>query len=157
MNKANLIRKVTDVLRENGAGKTVKFPKYAFHIEDDGGNKKDFYVRKSEKLCSFNAEDVSVILDAIIAVAEDSIKSGEAVSIHGFGKIGVKMRKKHKTKIPFTDQWVDIDAHYVPYFVAGDNLKMCAKMYEVSLSEKIGGVELPVFDDDEIGGEEDGN
>ena len=154
MNKSKLIRRVVEVLKDNGTGKTVSFPKYSFHIEDDEGNRKDFHVRKSEKKMSFSVEDVTAILDAAIEVAEECIKQGEPLSIHGFGRFGLRLRQRRATKIPNTDQWVEIDAHYGPVFVAGEPLRLCAKIYELSLAEKLNGVELPVFDDESDGDED---
>ena len=156
MNRTQLISKATELLKMNGEGKVVLFPKQTFHIEDDEGNKKSFFVRKGEKRVHFTAEDVSVILDALVAAVEDSIKKGEYVTLQGFGKLGVKLRKKRATKLPYTNEWVEIAEHYVPSFFAGERLRTCAKVYELSLAEKIGGVDLPIFDDDdEAGGEDD--
>lgn len=40
-------------------------------------------------------------------------------------------------------------AGYVPKFESGKDLKMCAKMYELSLAERLSGYESPDFDEED--------
>lgn len=133
MTKKNLISRVVSVLQNNCVSKKVSSPKQVFHISDDEGNKKDFFVRKTDKKVSFNSSDVAFILDACLLVVEDAIKHGEEVALHGFGTLGLHHRAARKTKKVGTDEWVDIEARYVPKFVPGNNLKLAAKLYELSL------------------------
>lgn len=135
MTKKDLTSRVVSVLQSNGVTKKVSTPKQVFHISDDEGNKKDFIVRKTDKDVSFNMSDVSYIIDACLLVIEDAIKHGEEVSLHGFGTLGLHHRAARKTKKVGTDEWVDVEARYVPKFVSGNNLKIAAKIYEMSLSE----------------------
>ena len=135
MNKKDLISRVAAVLHSNGISKKVSMPKQVFHISDDEGNQKDFVVRKTDKEIRFNAGDIGAIIDACLLVIEDSLKKGEEISIHGFGTLGLHHRAARKTKRVGTDEWVDIEARYVPKFVSGNNLKIAAKIYELSLQE----------------------
>lgn len=135
MTKKDLIGRVVSVLQNNGIAKRISMPKQVFHISDDEGNKKDFIVRKTDKDVSFNMSDVSSIIDACLLVIEDAIKHGEEVSLHGFGTLGLHHRAARKTKKVGTDEWVDVEARYVPKFVSGNNLKIAARIYEMSLSE----------------------
>lgn len=135
MTKKDLISRVVSVLQSNGISKKVSTPKQVFHISDDEGNKKDFSVRKTDKEVSFNSNDVAFILDACLLVVEDAIKHGEEVTLHGFGTLGLHHRAARKTKKVGTDEWIDIEARYVPKFVSGNNLKLAAKLYELSLLE----------------------
>lgn len=135
MTKKDLISRVVSVLQSNGISKRVSTPKQVFHISDDEGNKKDFSVRKTDKEVSFNSNDVAFILDACLLVVEDAIKHGEEVTLHGFGTLGLHHRAARKTKKIGTDEWIDIEARYVPKFVSGNNLKLAAKLYELSLLE----------------------
>ena len=136
MNKKELISKTVDVLRENNIRKPVSAKKTVFHISDDNGNKSDFVVKKSESGLLFTSGDVSAIIDACLAVIEDSIKHGEEVSIHGFGTLGVCYRQSRVTKHPCTGETVDVSARFVPRFSFGNALRVAAKVYELSLLDR---------------------
>lgn len=135
MNKKDLISKVAETLRANNIRKPISTPKQVFHISDDEGNSKDFIVRKTDKTVLYNTNDVSAIVDACLAVVEDSIKRGEEIYLHGFGTLGVHKRAARRTKHPETGKIVDVDARYVPKFSFGNNLRMAAKVYELSLDD----------------------
>ena len=136
MNKKELISKTVDVLRENNVRKPVAAQKTILHISDDHGNHSDFTIKKSDTGLLFTVNDVTAIIDACIAVVEDSIKHGEDVSIHGFGTLGVRHRAARQTKHPGTGDSVSIDARFVPKFNFGNALRMAAKVYELSLSDR---------------------
>lgn len=135
MNKKDLISKTAEVLRNNNIRKPVSTPKQVFHISDDEGNKKDFVVKKTNKTVLYNTTDIAAILDACLSVVEDAIKHGEEVSIHGFGTLGVHQRAARTTKHPETGEVIKINARYVPKFSFGNNLRMAAKVYELSLDD----------------------
>lgn len=136
MNKKDLISKITDVLRNNNIRKPVSTPKQVFHISDDEGNHKDFVVKQTDKSVLFNANDISAILDVCLAVIEDSMKHGEEIRIHGFGTLGLHQRAARTTKHPETGETVEVRARYVPKFSFGNNLRMAARLYELSLDDK---------------------
>lgn len=135
MNKKDLISKTAEVLRSNNIRKPVSTPKQVFHISDDEGNQKDFIVKKTDKAVLYNTTDVTAILDACLSVVEDAIKHGEEVSIHGFGTLGVHKRAERITKHPETGEIVKVNARFVPKFSFGNNLRMAAKVYELSLDD----------------------
>lgn len=135
MNKKDLISRAAEVLRNNDIRKPVSTPKQVFHISDDDGNHKDFVVRQTDKAVLYNSSDVAAILDACLAVVEDAIKHGEDISIHGFGTLGVHQRAARTTKHPETGETVEVCARYVPKFSFGNNLRMAAKLYELSLQD----------------------
>ncbi len=135
MNKKDLISRVSSVLQSNGVSKKISTPKQVFHISDNEGNHKDFIIRKTDKEVNFNSSDIGAIIDACLIVIEDSLKRGEEISIHGFGTLGLHHRAARKTKRVGTDDWVEIKARYVPKFVSGNNLKLAAKIYELSLQD----------------------
>ena len=139
MNKKELISKTVDVLRENNVRKPITAQKTVFHISDDYGNQSDFIIKKSDRGLLFTSSDVAAIIDACLAVVEDAIKHGEDVSIHGFGTLGVHHRAARQTKHPDTGETVNIDARFVPKFSFGNSLRMAAKVYEMSLSDREGG------------------
>lgn len=136
MNKKGLVDKTVEILRANDIRKTVTAQKTVFHISDDYGNQSDFTVRKADKGLLFTREDVTAIVNACMAAVEDSIKHGEDVSIHGFGTLGVHYRAARETKHPDTGEAVRVDARYVPKFNFGNSLRMAAKVYEMSLSDR---------------------
>lgn len=149
MNRREFVRRIANVMRENNIRKPVSSPKQVFHISDDEGNKKDFVVKKTDKSVLFTVDDVEAVVDACLYVIEESLKRGEPVSIRGFGSLGLKYRKPRATKRPGTEEWVDVEARYVPKFSFGNDLRMCAKVYELSLGDGLIGAELPIFDDTE--------
>lgn len=150
MNRKELVRRVSNVLRDNNVKKPVHVQKHVLHISDDDGNTKDFVIKKNDTGILFTIDDVNAIIDACIYVIQDALKHGDCVSIRGFGSLGLHYRKARTTKHPTTGEPVDVEARYVPKFISGNDLKMCAKIYELSVGEGL--YELPLLDD-ENGGE----
>lgn len=136
MNKKELVRRTAEVLRINNTRKYISSPKQRFHISDDEGNYKDFIVKKTEKTVLYNADDVSAILNACLAVIEDSLKHGEEITWHGFGTLFLHKRAARRTKHPSTGEIVEVQERYVPKFTFGNTLRMAAKLYELSLGDK---------------------
>ena len=138
MNKKELVRRITAYMRDKNIRKPVSVPKQVLHISDDEGNQKDFVVRKANKSVIFTSDDVEAIVNAFIEEIQEAMKNGEEVSLHGFGTFGLKYRQPRKTKKPGTDDWVDVAARFVPKFSFGNEMRRCAKIYELSLNDKIG-------------------
>lgn len=155
MNRKELIRRVTNVMRDNHIKKPVYAQRQVLHISDDDGNTKDFVIKKNDTGVLFTADDVENIIDACIYVIEDAIKHGDSVTVRGFGTLGLNYRKARVNKHPVTGEVVDVGARYVPKFVSGNDLKMCAKVYELSIGEKL--CELPPLDDVDEDGDELGD
>lgn len=149
MNRKEFIRRIASVMRERDIRKPVSIPKQVFHISDDEGNARDFVVKKTDKSVQFTAADIEAVLDAAIYVTEDSIKHGEDISIHGFGTLGLHYRKSRRLKHVGTGEDTVAEARYVPKFTSGRDLKLSAKMYELSLSDIH--EPSPVYADDEGG------
>lgn len=154
MNKRDFIKRVSELLRENNIKKPVSMPKQVFHISDDDGNTKDFTVKKSDKAVLYTLDDVNLIVDACLCVIKDALRQGDSVSIHGFGSIGLNYRKPRMTKQIGSDNDVVISGRYVPKFSFGNDLRRCAKMYELSLSDKLVDTETLFDETDDEGGEE---
>lgn len=153
MNRRDLARTAADVLRKSNTRKTVSIPKQVLHISDDSGIQKDFTVRRADKEVLYTIDDVNAILEALICVIKDSLKTGDTVSIHGFGTFGLKYRKPRKTKSIDTDDTITIDGRFVPKFSFGNDLKMCAKIYEMSFEDRMNGPE-PIYEE-QLNAEED--
>ena len=71
------------------------------------------------------------------------------MSIRGFGTLSLNYRKPRTNKHPVTHEDVEVSGRYVPKFESGKDLKMCAKMYELSLAERLSGYESPDFDEED--------
>lgn len=149
MNRKEFARRIATLMREKDIRKPVSIPKQVFHISDDEGNARDFVVRKTDKSVQFTIEDVESMLDAITFVIEDSIRHGEEISIRGFGTLGLHYRKSRKLKHVGTGEDTVAEARYVPKFTPGHDLRLSAKMYELSLSDM--DEPLPVYNEDEDG------
>lgn len=141
MNKKELVSRVTETLRENNRRKPVSVKKHTFRITDDEGNSADFNIKQRNKDVLYTTEDTANIIDACLAVIVEAIKNGEEINIHGFGSLGLHYRAARKTKEPNSGEWCDVDARYVPKFSFGNDLRIAAKLYELSLSGAEGGDE----------------
>lgn len=152
MNKRDFIRSVSEVLRDNNIKKPISIPKQVFHISDDEGNTRDFAIKKIDKTAIYTINDVNAIIDACIYVIQECLKKGDPITIHGFGTLGLRYRKPRTTKSVNNNEDIVIEGRYVPKFTFGNDLRMCAKVYELSLSDRIPEPE-PIYDKaDEMGG-----
>lgn len=133
MNRKEFTRRTAALMREKDIRKPISIPKQVFHISDDEGNSKDFVVKKVDKNAQYTIEDVESILDALLYVIEDAMKHGEEISIRGFGTLGLHYRKSRKLKHVGTGEDTVAEARYVPKFSPGHDLKLSAKIYELSL------------------------
>lgn len=131
MNKGELVNEVCERLRASGVRKVISSPKHVFHITDDEGNTCNFNVKRSDRRISFNQKDVLLILDTCLDVIEDILEDGKEVNLYGFGIFSIHKRASRRTKIPGSNEWVEIEAHNVPKFSPGKKLKMAAKLNEL--------------------------
>lgn len=86
-------------------------------------------MNKSE-LVSFMAKEAEVtktdalnILDAFIECVTSALKSGDSVTLVGFGTFQVKERSAREGRNPKTGDTIQIAASIVPSFKAGKSLK----------------------------------
>lgn len=159
MNRTELVRKVSALMKDKEIRKPVVFPKQVFHISDDSGNTKSFTVKQTSKSTMYTIEDVEAILEACLDVVKDALKKGEKISIRGFGSLGLHYREARATRHPTTGEYIKVKARYSPKFWFGDDLRLCAKMYELSLNENPGNYMLDysdIPDDDEYDDYENG-
>lgn len=135
MNKKDLVSRVSEILRENNLRKPVKIKKHKFRIIDEEGNTADFTVKRADKQVLYTVDDINNIIDACIDAVLESIRRGEEVNIRGFGTLGLHYRAARRTKQPGTEDWYEIDAHYIPKFFSGNDLKAAVKVYDLSRRE----------------------
>lgn len=133
MNRKELSRRATELLRDNDVRKFVSIPKQVFHISDDEGNVREFSVKKPDRKVLYTVEDVEQILDALLSATHESLRRGEPVTIRGFGTLGLKYRKSRELVHVGTGEETFAEARYLPKFTSGSALKLSAKLYEVSL------------------------
>ena len=122
-------------MHERDIRKPVHMPKRVFHISDDDGNTRDFVVRTSDKKVLFTVDDVGAVIDAALYVITDALKHGEEITVRGFGTLRLRHLKSRKMRHVETGEETVSEAHYIPKFVCGQDLRMSAKMYELSLSD----------------------
>lgn len=135
MNRKEFVRRVADSLREKNIRKPITVPKQVLHISDDEGNHKDFTFQKVDKTAMYTVNDVDAILGACLKEIENAICRGEEVSLFGYGSLGVHRRAARSTKVPGTNQFVEVAERYVPKFSFGTNLRAAARLYEMSLAD----------------------
>ena len=135
MNRKEFVKRVTEVMRENDIRKPISMPKQVFHISDDEGNHKNFVLQKKDKTALFTVDDVRAVVDTCLYVIGEVLKKGDHVVVQGFGEIGLEYRKPRTLRHVETGEIVEAVGHYVPKFTFGKDLRMCAKIYELSLAD----------------------
>lgn len=155
MNKRKLITRIAEVLRDNEIKKYVAPQKTILHISDDCGGSSNFVVKRSETGLQYTIDDITVILDACMAIIEDALKNGEEVSIQGFGTLGIRRRAPRMTAHPVTGEIVDISERYVPRFSPGKNLKNATAVYSVIAEQKLKEADAIVADGSSVDDEEE--
>ena len=85
-------------------------------------NKAQLIASMAEKADTSQAT-ASRTLDALLESITDSLKSGEAVSLVGFGSFTVSKRAARSGRNPRTGEAINIPAANVPKFSGGKGLK----------------------------------
>jgi len=76
-------------------------------------------------------------VDAVLKTIEIALAKGEDVKIVGHGTYSVKHKKSRKGRNPQTGEDIQIDAHNVPVFKAGKDLRDAVE--NVVIPEKVKG------------------
>lgn len=130
MKKSEFVSGVYNCLKDANARKPITIPKSQFTITDDEGHVRHFSVKRRDKEVLYSPKDVSNILDAMIEFVLDAIKHGEVIYIPKIGTLHVHFREARKVRIPGTNNWKDVPAHYVPKLDPALALRESAKIYE---------------------------
>jgi len=72
---------------------------------------------------SLSKVDAAQALDAVISAVGEALKSGDSVTLVGFGTFSVKERAARTGRNPKTGEALQIEASKVPSFKAGKGLK----------------------------------
>ena len=75
------------------------------------------------KKCRLTKKDCEAALNAVIAVITDALKSGDRVTLVGFGAFEVKQRAARAGRNPRANVPVEIPATKLPVFKPGKELK----------------------------------
>ena len=133
MNKTELIQSVSKVLTENNIKKPIRIEKHIFKIMDitfsDETEMGRISVRPQNKLVRYTAEDVSNILEGMIAVITDSIQHGEKVSLKGLGNFTIFRRPPRKIRKPDTGELIDIPERFTIKYSPSSNIREAAIVY----------------------------
>ena len=136
MNRRELVNRVASIMRDNDIKKPVYAKRQVFHISDDEGNKKDFVIKNSDTSVSYTMKDIDTILDTCIYVIHETLKNGGSITMRGLGTLGLHYRQPHSGRHPVTGELLHIAGQYLPKFSPGYDLKMCAKIYNLSATER---------------------
>ena len=68
-------------------------------------------------------KDAQAAVDCVVATIVEALKSGDTVSLVGFGTFKTTERKARKGRNPQTGEEIEIRAKKVPKFVPGKGLK----------------------------------
>lgn len=131
MFRKDLVRRAAAILREKDVRKPVSIPKQVFHISDDEGNTRDFIIKKTDKRVIYTAEDVEAVIDACLEAIKEALRDGDCVSIKSFGSLGLKYHKPKTLRHVGTGESVEVAGHYLPKFSFGNDLRVCAKVFEM--------------------------
>ena len=85
-------------------------------------NKQDFINCIAEK-SGLSKADAAKAVDAYVDCLTEALKSGESVSLVGFGTFSVKRREARTGRNPRTGEAIQIAASNIPSFKAGKALK----------------------------------
>lgn len=146
MTKQELVSKVTEVLKNNNVTKPVSVPNTSFYVCDENDNRKKFTISVPDRNVSYNKKDVGRVIDAVLAVLEDTIQNGGFINIYGVGTIGVKKRAARMVRIPLTDNFQHVPEHYAPYVEFGNIIKRAAKIYNLNMNEGMVDIPDPIYD-----------
>lgn len=85
-------------------------------------NKTELIERVAQET-GFTKKDSGKAVEAVISAITGSLKSGDKVSLVGFGTFDIRKREARKGRNPQTGKEIKIAARKVPVFKAGKPLK----------------------------------
>ena len=80
-------------------------------------------IKKISIETGFTNVEVELFLDSFINSVKSSLSKGDRVDIRGFGSFLIKKRKARKARNPLTNQIVNLDERYIPFFKVSKILK----------------------------------
>jgi nucleoid DNA-binding protein len=80
-------------------------------------------IKKISVETGFTNVEVELFLDSFINSVKSSLSKGDRVDIRGFGSFLIKKRRARKARNPLTNQTVNLDERYIPFFKVSKILK----------------------------------
>ena len=80
-------------------------------------------IKKISVETGFTNVEVELFLDSFINSVKSSLSKGNRVDIRGFGSFLIKKRRARKARNPLTNQIVNLDERYIPFFKVSKILK----------------------------------
>jgi len=80
-------------------------------------------IKKISSETGFTNVEVELFLDSFINSVKTSLSKGDKIEIRGFGSFITKKRKARKARNPLTNEIVDLDDRYIPFFKVSKILK----------------------------------
>lgn len=87
-------------------------------------NKAKFISRIMQIYPYMNANNIKKIITIFFDTIVGALERGERVELRGFGSFSVKHKDAEKKRNPKTGESVFVEAHNVPFFRAGKQLKV---------------------------------
>ncbi len=147
MNKQEMVASVARVLARNKVKKLVHTDKRVLKITDitykEETNSGQISIKPRDKMVKYTADDVSNILDGIIAVLTDAISHGESVSISGIGKFSVQRKAPRKMRRPDNGELIEIPERYVVKVLPSLALREAASHYGLAKANNPQGFIMP--------------
>lgn len=85
-------------------------------------NKKELVV-EIQKKTNLSKKEVEVVVNAFTDVVRNELGNSGRVRLLGFGSFDVKRREERAVRNPNTGESIKVEAHNVPVFRAGKELK----------------------------------
>ena len=84
----------------------------------------------------YTKKSATALVDDFIDMILENYEQGNSVAFHGFGKFEISERQARVRHNPHTGGQVDIPAHFVPKFIAGNHTKFAIKKWEASRTHR---------------------
>lgn len=84
-------------------------------------------IAKVAETAELTKKDATKAVDAVLDAIAESLKSGDKVSLIGFGNFEVRERAARKGRNPQTGEEIDIASSKIPAFKPGKELKEVVK------------------------------
>lgn len=148
--KAELAKRTAIALKASGIKKRISHGKKTYTLIAPDGSSSNFTVQEPDRELPFTVEDVLKILEAMILVLKNCIRTGQPVKIRNFGKLQITRFKQSVRRCP-DGEIRTIPAHYAPRFYPAEKLKEIAKDYANYLAGNIDPSKDPLnTDEDDI-------
>lgn len=153
MRKRDLVRRVSELLKENDIKKPTRAITKRLYISDDDGNTQAFETRMSASRTIYTQEDVRVIIETMIYTIKEALRDGQDVNIPGFGKFSLKFHKGYTVTAANPLNVSEVPPRYKIKFSPFPELQESARLFQASQTDIWA---KPDLDEDVEAGDEEG-